>query len=299
LAVDSDTSAPLLTDIPEPPAGGGGVVSDVAYDATAWNGVTDVAPSKNAIRDKIETLGGSGDVVGPASATDLAICIFDGTTGKLIKVALVTIDASGHMLLGGAQEMRFRDANTAIWSSASTALRIKGTAVVRMLTGLFEVDDATASRALFTVLDVASAVNNIEISPSISGQPCKLRVGGADANIGLNIVTAGTGRLQENGANVALEYTVATQTAATRNETATKGQVVILCDCTANAITVNLPTAVGNKAKFHIKKTDATANTVTIDGATTETIDGSLTAVLKVQNVSVELVNNNANWFVV
>lgn len=31
-------------------------VSDEAYDATTWNWVTDVAPSKNAIRDKLETI---------------------------------------------------------------------------------------------------------------------------------------------------------------------------------------------------------------------------------------------------
>ena len=32
-------------------------VSDAAYDATSWNGVTTVAPSKNAIRDKIQSTG--------------------------------------------------------------------------------------------------------------------------------------------------------------------------------------------------------------------------------------------------
>ncbi len=37
-----------------------GKVDDTAYDATTWNGVTTVAPSKNAIRDKIESLGLGG-----------------------------------------------------------------------------------------------------------------------------------------------------------------------------------------------------------------------------------------------
>ena len=32
-------------------------VSDIAYDATSWNGVTTIAPSKNAIRDKIQSTG--------------------------------------------------------------------------------------------------------------------------------------------------------------------------------------------------------------------------------------------------
>lgn len=31
-------------------------ISDTAYDATSWNGVTTIAPSKNAVRDKIELL---------------------------------------------------------------------------------------------------------------------------------------------------------------------------------------------------------------------------------------------------
>lgn len=33
-----------------------GSVSDTAYDATSWNGVTTIAPSKNAVRDKFEAL---------------------------------------------------------------------------------------------------------------------------------------------------------------------------------------------------------------------------------------------------
>lgn len=33
-----------------------GLISDTAYDATSWNGVIDVAPSKNAVRDKIEAM---------------------------------------------------------------------------------------------------------------------------------------------------------------------------------------------------------------------------------------------------
>jgi hypothetical protein len=36
-----------------------GKVSDTAYDEGTWNGVTTIAPSKNAVRDKIETLDSS------------------------------------------------------------------------------------------------------------------------------------------------------------------------------------------------------------------------------------------------
>jgi hypothetical protein len=58
-------------------------ISDTAYDATSWNWVTTIAPSKNAIRDKIETMDSaialntakvtnathSGDIVGATSTT--------------------------------------------------------------------------------------------------------------------------------------------------------------------------------------------------------------------------------------
>lgn len=46
--------------------------------------------------------GGSGDVVGPASATADAIAIFNGTTGKLLKNSAVTIDASGNLVTTGS-----------------------------------------------------------------------------------------------------------------------------------------------------------------------------------------------------
>lgn len=43
-------------------------VSDAAYDATTWDGSTD-APSKNAIRDKIESMGTGGGVWGSITGT--------------------------------------------------------------------------------------------------------------------------------------------------------------------------------------------------------------------------------------
>jgi hypothetical protein len=42
-----------------------------------------------------------GDVVGPASATDEAIALYDGTTGKLIKNSSVTVDGSGNIATSG------------------------------------------------------------------------------------------------------------------------------------------------------------------------------------------------------
>jgi hypothetical protein len=44
--------------------------------------------------------GGSGDVVGPASATDNAVARFDGTTGKLIQNSAFTVNDSGEVMAG-------------------------------------------------------------------------------------------------------------------------------------------------------------------------------------------------------
>jgi len=60
-----------------------------------------------------------------------------------------------------------------------------------------------------------------------------------------------------------------------------------------------LPTAVGNTAKFTIKKTDSGANSVIVDGSGTEKIDDGTTATLLVQYAAISLVSNNANWYIV
>jgi hypothetical protein len=58
----------------------GAAPSDVAYDATTWNGNTD-APTKNAVRDKIESMGGgSGALVLIEQHTASASASLDFTT---------------------------------------------------------------------------------------------------------------------------------------------------------------------------------------------------------------------------
>ena len=45
---------------------------------------------------------GSGDVVGPSSATNEAICLFDGTTGKAIKNSTITVNAGNITIPGNS-----------------------------------------------------------------------------------------------------------------------------------------------------------------------------------------------------
>jgi hypothetical protein len=63
---------------PYPPGGGGSVsVSDAAYNETTWDGVTAEAPSKNAVRDKIEAMANL-DTAGSAGSLKST-----ATTGKM------------------------------------------------------------------------------------------------------------------------------------------------------------------------------------------------------------------------
>lgn len=65
-------------------------------------------------------------------------------------------------------------------------------------------------------------------------------------------------------------------------------------------ISVNLPSAssCGSGYKYQIKNM-ASANTLTIDPNSTETIDGSTTFVLNVQYQSITIITDGSNWFII
>jgi len=73
----------------------------------------------------------------------------------------------------------------------------------------------------------------------------------------------------------------------------------VLANATAGAITVTLPDATTTFNFYTIKKTDSQANAVTVNTTSSQTIDGGSSAVISVQYVSVTVVSNGANWFVV
>ena len=65
--------------------------------------------------------GGTGAVVGPASATDLAVAIFNGTTGKIVKNSLVTISATGEILMPGGVALKMGGAPV-LWDDGAEVL---------------------------------------------------------------------------------------------------------------------------------------------------------------------------------
>jgi len=83
----------------------------------------------------------------------------------------------------------------------------------------------------------------------------------------------------------------------TSTYTATDDDDVILCDATSGVFTIDLPTAVGRSGKSYvIKKIDSTANAITVDGDSGETIDGATTSSLSSQWDYLTIVSDGTNW---
>lgn len=75
---------------------------------------------------------------------------------------------------------------------------------------------------------------------------------------------------------------------------------VILCDCTSNAIVVNLPKSADcSGIRYDIKKLDSTSNKVDITPSGSETIDNQTGWPLVAQYTSVTLVNDGSGWWVI
>lgn len=82
--------------------------------------------------------------------------------------------------------------------------------------------------------------------------------------------------------------------------TATANDFCILVNATGGATTINLPAAATVSGYIYVvKKTDSSANLVTIDANASETIDGALTRILSYPYASVTIQSNGTNWFVI
>lgn len=83
------------------------------------------------------------------------------------------------------------------------------------------------------------------------------------------------------------------------NAPATVGSTddVLKADATSGAFTINLPTAASVPGKVvSIKKIDSSANQITVDPYSAETIDGSSTKKIFFQNDVLQIVSDGANW---
>lgn len=108
------------------------------------------------------TGGGTGDVVGPASATDNAIARFDSTTGKLIQNSAVTVaDSTG--VIAGTQGVTFSGATSGTTALVPTAVAGTTTLTLPALTDTIAVLGAAQT---FTGANTFSGLNALLVSSS-------------------------------------------------------------------------------------------------------------------------------------
>ena len=82
--------------------------------------------------------------------------------------------------------------------------------------------------------------------------------------------------------------------------TATATDYTILVTCAAANITITLPAVANNTGRiYNVKKLDATAWTVIVDGDGVETIDGALTQTLLAQYDSIQVQCDSTEWWII
>lgn len=85
----------------------------------------------------------------------------------------------------------------------------------------------------------------------------------------------------------------------TSGYTATTSDGIILCDASGGSFSVTLPAAASNTGRrYYVKKIDATANIVTVDGNGVETIDDSATVLLSSQYDAVTIACDGSEWWI-
>lgn len=88
--------------------------------------------------------------------------------------------------------------------------------------------------------------------------------------------------------------------AVTASTTADSNDFLLLCDATSGAITVTLPkVARWTGVQLNIKKTDSSANAVTLDGDGSETIDGATTRAISTQYECLTIFSDGAEWHII
>ena len=85
----------------------------------------------------------------------------------------------------------------------------------------------------------------------------------------------------------------------TSNTTLTNTSTSVLVNATGGAVTITLPTAIGSNYQYTVKKIDSSANTVTVNTTSAQTIDGASTQVISGQYNSMTVKSDNNNWYII
>lgn len=167
------------------------------------------------------------------------------------------------------------------------------------LGGMLDVNDYSLGDGTLELMkfsETASAVNEITIANAATGSGPTISATGDDANVDLNLSSKGTALVKANAKLIGVNHVLS----KSANYTVVKADhgALIKCDATSAAFTITLPPAAtaGSGFEIAIKKTDAGANAITIDGDGSETIDGATTLVLAGQYDAAILRCDGSSW---
>ena len=120
-------------------------------------------------------------------------------------------------------------------------------------------------------------------------------------NVGIGGTASSGVRLDVTGGSTRVtSLRAAVRTVTASSVTADTADFLIRCDCTSNAITVNLPAASTSTGLIYsIKKIDAVANNVTIDANASELIDGVTTKTISSQYARFYIMCDGTVWNVI
>jgi hypothetical protein len=139
--------------------------------------------------------GGTGDVVGPASATDNAIARFDLTTGKLIQNSVVIVDDAGTITgVDSLAAVTVSATSANVGAAAITTLTATGASVASANVGTAVITTGTVTNLTSTSASIASM--NAGVALLTTATVTTLTATGA------SIASANAGNLQVTGASI-------------------------------------------------------------------------------------------------
>jgi hypothetical protein len=162
--------------------------------------------------------GGGGDVVGPASATNNAIAVFDGTTGKIIKDSGLTtssFDPAGTSATALASHIAASDPHTQYALEARTVLRamVEGWWITEQA-GIVGDNSTDCTSGITTLISTVSGLGGgIIFVPSgtfrvssLGAIPSNIKIIGANRHQSIIRTTSATSLvMQTNGAKITLD----------------------------------------------------------------------------------------------
>lgn len=227
------------------------------------------------------------------------------SVGSLTDTVTFNLDVPVSVTLGGtAANLSATGAATHFVRQASTGAAFTVGAIVSadLTTALLTppaIGTTTAAAGRFTAITLTGTGGTSHVLKQLSAGGAVTSGVITSADIATALTTPGAigATTPSTGAFTGL---VTAQRTVTGNTTLTSADYTVFCDATAGNITVTLPAVASHAGRiYNVKKIDASANTVTIDGNASETIDGALTQVISVQYASLSLQTTTTQWWLI